>query len=149
MYNKGLDLNYYNADEIRLAEWALENVEVFKDSIPVPISWDSTPGNWLVDEDENFTGMIDFENMLWGIDVDNFAILFERYFPDCPNGKDAFFRGYGADVLENKELMIKIVCIKKGLSDILWGLENNEDRNVKLGRNMLLSISHTITNGLP
>jgi len=38
IYNKGLGLNCYNSNEISLAEWALQNIEVFKDSIPVPIN---------------------------------------------------------------------------------------------------------------
>lgn len=59
-YTKCSQSNLLDQDEIMLVEWALENTSVFTDSLPVPVSWDSTPGNWLVNTDGNLVGMIDF-----------------------------------------------------------------------------------------
>lgn len=123
--------------EIELMEWALQNVEVFEHAQPVPVNWDSTPGNWLVDRMGRFSGMIDFENMLWGIDVDSFSILFERYFEDRTDIMKSFFTGYGLEVLEEKSIHIKICCIKLGLSNIHWGEKHGSLKVVSFGRALL------------
>ncbi|MNW23489.1 Phosphotransferase enzyme family protein [compost metagenome] len=125
--------------EIELMEWALQNVEVFEHTQPVPVNWDSTPGNWLVDRMGRFMGMIDFENMLWGIDVDSFSILFERYFEDQTIMK-SFFNGYGLEVLEEKSTHIKICCIKLGLSNIYWGEKHGSLRVASYGKTLLQRI---------
>ncbi|MFP4977318.1 aminoglycoside phosphotransferase family protein [Paenibacillus sp. CN-4] len=127
--------------EMELAEWALQNVEGFAGARPVPVSWDSTPGNWLVDANGRLCGMIDFENMLWGIDVDQFSILFERYFMDNPATRDAFFDGYGPEVLTGKAGQIKICCIKLAIADIYWGTQNGWDRVRNYGRRLLKRIA--------
>ncbi|UQZ35966.1 hypothetical protein C2I18_21985 [Paenibacillus sp. PK3_47] len=83
--------------------------------------------------------MIDFENMLWGVDVDHFSILFERYFINDKSALNAFFTGYGADILVEKNIQIKICCIKLALGDILWGSEYNIPRVTAYGRDLLKS----------
>ncbi|MFM9331220.1 aminoglycoside phosphotransferase family protein [Paenibacillus mesotrionivorans] len=123
--------------EAELADWALRHTGVFENVKPVPISWDSTPGNWMVDNRGMFAGMIDFENMLWGIDADTFSILFERYFAEDTPGMLAFFQGYGLEVLEAKREHIHICCIKMGLGDIYWGTQNRSARIVDYGRQLL------------
>ncbi|GIO83241.1 hypothetical protein J25TS5_01730 [Paenibacillus faecis] len=93
-----------------------------------------TPGSkWNTDR-------VDFENMLWGIDVDNFSILFERYFTGDEFAKRAFFKGYGPEVLEEKSLQIKICCIKMAIGDIYWGTRNNSSRVREYGRGLLKRI---------
>ncbi len=128
------------SSEVELLDWALQNVDAFEYTKPVPISWDSTPGNWLVDEVGIFTGMIDFENMLWGIDVDNFSILFERYFTGNESAMKAFFKGYGLEVIKEKNIQIKICCIKMALGDIYWGTQYNSPRVIEYGRNLMNQI---------
>lgn len=84
--------------------------------------------------------MIDFENMLWGIDVDHFTILFERYFSQNDFKMNAFFDGYGAHILQQKSIHIRIACIKMAIADISWGTQNDAPRIEKYGRNLLKSI---------
>lgn len=140
-FNRGKELGCLNNKETKLAEWAIENADLFQNSVPLAVSWDSSPNNWVVSEENGeFLGMIDFENMMWGFDVDNFTMMFERYFPNFPKGKDAFFEGYGTDVLKNKALHIKLACIKAGLSGIVWGISFKDERTVLLARKMLASI---------
>lgn len=127
--------------EMEWAEWALQNVEGFAGARPVPVSWDSTPGNWLVDANGRLCGMIDFENMLWGVDVDQFSILFERYFMDNPAARGAFFGGYGLEALAGKAVQIKICCIKLAIADIYWGTQNGWDRVRDYGRRLLKRIA--------
>ncbi|WP_405112369.1 aminoglycoside phosphotransferase family protein [Paenibacillus sp. FSL K6-1217] len=126
--------------ELQLTEWALQNAHVFRHSRPVPISWDSTPGNWLVDDKGIVTGMIDFENMLWGLDVDNFSILFARYFIDNPSARNAYFAGYGPEVLKDKAAEIQICCIKMALGDIYWGTHHHQPEVVRSGRELMKRI---------
>lgn len=141
--DKCREVRLLQPSEIDLLEWALQHVEVFEGSKPVAISWDSTPGNWLVDADGNFAGMIDFENMLWGVDVDNFSVLFERYFISDKEAMKAFFDGYGTDILEQKAVHIRICCIKLALGDIYWGTQNNLPGVIAHGRKLLASLQIT------
>ncbi|MEK4852492.1 aminoglycoside phosphotransferase family protein [Paenibacillus sp. FSL H7-0756] len=131
--NEGL----VQADELSLTDWALQNVHILRHSAPVPISWDSTPGNWLVNDQGILTGMIDFENMLWGLAVDNFSILFARYFIDHPSARDAYFAGYGPEVLKNQTAEIQICCIKMALGDICWGTHHHQPEVVRSGRELM------------
>ncbi|MFD2410529.1 aminoglycoside phosphotransferase family protein [Paenibacillus rhizoplanae] len=135
-----VDGGLLQAYELRLTDWALQNVHVFRHSRPVPISWDSTPGNWLVDDQGILTGMIDFENMLWGLAVDNFSILFARYFIDHPSARDAYFAGYGLEVLKDQSAEIQICCIKMALGDICWGTHNHQPEVVRSGRELMKRI---------
>lgn len=138
--NRCEEQNLLTPMEIELVQWALHNIQVFEHVKPVPISWDSTPGNWLVDECGTVTGMIDFENMLWGIDVDHFSILFERYFANNKVAMNAFFNGYGLEVLKDKKEQIQICCIKMAIADIYYGTQNNAEVIVNYGRNLLQQI---------
>jgi len=61
----------------------------------VPTFFDYTPGNWIVDESGDLLGIIDFENMGWGLPADPFARLVLDYFPMCAEGRDSFYTGYG------------------------------------------------------
>lgn len=128
------------ASEQELVQWALQHVQVFAGAKPVPISWDSTPGNWLVDDQGVLTGMIDFENMLWGIDVDSFSILFSRYFSGNPSAGRAFFQGYDPGVLQDRSTEIQICCIKMAIGDICWGTQHNAPEVVRYGRELLKKI---------
>lgn len=137
LFEKCKERNLLTQHEIKLAEWAIKETDVFRGSKPVPISWDSTPGNWLVDRHGNFIGMIDFENMLWGIDVDQFSILFERYFLNDNRAKDAFF-----SVMERiLETQMRICSIKLAIGDILYGTQRNVPRFIEYGRNLLKRLS--------
>lgn len=140
MSNHCKEQNLLKPMEIELVQWAFQNIRVFEHVKLVPISWDSTPGNWLVDESGTLTGMIDFENMLWGIDVDHFSILFERYFVDNKVAMNAFFNGYGLEVLTEKKDQIQICCIKMAVADICYGTQNNAQVIVNYGRNLLQQV---------
>ncbi len=82
-------------------------------------------------------GMIDFENMLWGVDVDSFAALFEKYFINDEVSMKAFFEGYGAEILREKHIQIRISCIKLALGDIYWGTGHNVPEVAAKGRKLL------------
>lgn len=140
MAGKCMELNLLQPAELELLEWALQNAGVFEGSKPVPISWDSTPGNWLVDSNGILTGLIDFENMLWGVDIDHFSVLLEKYFIKDERAKVAFFEGYGDEILTQKQIHIRICCIKLALGDLYWGTQNNMPKVIANGRKLLASL---------
>ena len=91
----------------------------------------------MVDSNGGFTGLIDFENMLWGIDVDNFGIVIERYTPNRPKLRKAIFEGYGLENDLNTEIQLKIVSVKVAIADITYGSSINDTRIYSLARNLL------------
>lgn len=132
-YDKGL---LDNSDK-ELVEWCMKHSDVFVNSKPVPTNWDFSQNNWMVDENAKFTGFIDFENMLWGIDVDSFGIVIERYTPNRPKLRKALFEGYGLENSEEKQLQLKIVSVKIAIADITYGASIGNARIFSLARNLL------------
>jgi hypothetical protein len=148
-YTKALDLKCLDKPEVTLAEWALENLNIFADEIPLPINEDYTPGNWLVDQQGKLVGIIDFECMEWGHRMDSFAMLWERYFPQNALFEEAFWAGYGTDLKKIYPLKVLIVCLKIGIADIAIGSEYNNNRNISMGRNLIRNIAKDYSTSIP
>ncbi|MFD2877746.1 hypothetical protein ACFTAO_19850 [Paenibacillus rhizoplanae] len=72
--------------------------------------------------------------------MDNFSILFARYFIDHPSARDAYFAGYGLEVLKDQSAEIQICCIKMALGDICWGTHNHQPEVVRSGRELMKRI---------
>lgn len=140
MLKAGMEKEWYLKEEIVLGEWILAHSKLVQNEVPVATNWDSSPGNWLVDEQGNFVGLIDFENMLWGLGVDNFGMVYERHFIRFPDCKRAYFEGYGMDVFVEKFEVIKVSLIKLGLADIWYGNQIKDERVVNLGRELLKNV---------
>ena len=126
----------------RLYAWSLDHVKLLQDEVAVPVSYDSTPGNWIVGEHGDFKGFIDFENMLWGIRYDSFGILYERYFLDNPKYAQYFFEGYGTDIIDDNYVKLKLALIKASFASLMIGLKSSNQRWRNLGRRMLETISN-------
>ncbi|CAM4448591.1 hypothetical protein [Paenibacillus typhae] len=75
--------------------------------------------------------------MLWGVEVDSFAALFGKYFIKDEASMEAFFAGYGADILREKQIQIRISCIKLALGDIYWGTWQTNPGVTAKGRRLL------------
>jgi len=143
-YTKALDFRCLDKAEIALGEWALANIHIFADEVPLPINEDYTPGNWLVDQQGKLVGIIDFECMEWGLRMDSFALLWERYFPQNVLFEEAFWSGYGIDLKRVYPLKVFIVCLKIGIAEISLGVEYNNERNINMGRNLIKSVAKEI-----
>ncbi len=126
--------NCLRADEMELARWAHENVDVYSGEPAIPINNDYTPGNWLVSGKGEFAGVIDLECMQWGVRVDSFAMLWHRYFPGSPEAEKAFFRGYGMNLKKEKPDQVRNVLTKIGVAEIIWGSEHAAPGLVERGR---------------
>lgn len=136
-YDKGL---LDNSDK-KLFEWCIKNSDVFKSSKPAPTNWDFSQNNWMVDRNGKFTGFIDFENMLWGIDVDSFGVVIERYTQNRPRLKNALFERYGLDNGLEKQLQLKIISVKMAIADITYGASIGDNRFFSLGRKLIESLT--------
>ena len=133
----GFDNQLFDNSDKHLVEWCIKKCDIFKDSVPVPTNWDFSQNNWMVDENGLFTGFIDFENMLWGIDVDSFGVIIERYTFDKPYLRDAFFKGYGLENNFERQLQVFIVSVKMAIADIYNGSLHNHERFLTCGRRLL------------
>ncbi|MCM1991390.1 aminoglycoside phosphotransferase family protein [Oceanirhabdus seepicola] len=136
----GYDKELLNNSDKKLVEWCMKHSDVFVNSKPVPTNWDFSQNNWMVDKNGKFTGFIDFENMLWGIDVDSFGVVIERYTQNRPKLRKALFEGYGLNNSEKKQLQLKIVSIKMAIADITYGASIGDKRIFSLGRNLIDSL---------
>jgi hypothetical protein len=146
IFKAGFDKQLFDNSDMQLVEWCIKKCDIFKDCIPVPTNWDYSQNNWMVDETGIFTGLIDFENMLWGIDVDSFGVIIERYTYDKPYLKESFFQGYGLENNSERRLQVFIISVKMALADIYNGVTNNHERFFQCGRRLLndLKESHLL-----
>jgi hypothetical protein len=120
-----------------LIEWSIKNCNIMYDEVPVPTNWDLSQNNWMVDEDGNFTGFIDFENMLWGLSLDSFAVITERYTFNKPDLEKSFLDGYGLINDEITELKRKILSVNSSIASIVIGHQSNTQRLIDCGHRML------------
>ncbi|MGD0006536.1 MAG: aminoglycoside phosphotransferase family protein [Anaerolineaceae bacterium] len=140
-YTKAINLQCLEKTEIALGEWALENMNVYAGELPLPINQDYSPGNWLVNEQGKLVGVVDFECMAWGVRVDSFALLWDRYFPENPRFEEAFWNGYGIDLGEILPLQVFNVCIKIGIADISLGTEFKNELSILSGRQLIRRVA--------
>jgi hypothetical protein len=117
---------------------------IYESELSFPINQDYSPGNWLVDEQGKLVGVIDFECMAWGVRVDSFALLWERYFPENPPFEEAFWDGYGVDLVKELPLQVFNVCIKVGIADISLGTEFKNERSILSGRQLLRRVRYSL-----
>jgi hypothetical protein len=133
--NEILDYSYKS-----LIEWCLDNCNIFRDDYPAPTNWDLSQNNWMVDDNGIFTGFIDFENMLWSLPLDSFAVMQERYTFDKPHLLDSFYGGYGLVRNELTELKQKILSVNSSMASIDYGHKASYQYFFDCGMRMLKSI---------
>ncbi len=143
-YSKAINLQCLEKTEIALGEWALRNMNVYAGEVPLPINQDYSPGNWLVNEQGKLVGVIDFECMAWGVRVDSFALLWERYFPENLLYQEAFWEGYGIDPRKDLPLQVFNVCIKIAIADIALGTQFKDERSILLGRQLIRRLGSSL-----
>jgi hypothetical protein len=139
-YKSAYDLMIIDDAYSPLIEWCLRNCDIFKGEVPVPTNWDLSQNNWMVDEQGTFTGFIDFENMRWGISLDSFAVITERYTFDKPLLKQSFFDGYGLkedEITKHKQM---ILSVNSSIASIVFGHRDSNTRFFDCGMRMLKHI---------
>lgn len=108
---------------------------------PVLTSWDYTPGNWIVDRNGRLIGIIDFENMAWGLRADPLTRLLVDYFPHCAGAKDAFHMGYGQHLLDDFFDQVRMGCLLYGLWYLTYGTNNANPVSIERGHVALRACS--------
>lgn len=140
IFKAGYDKHLFDSSHEALFDFCLKNSTAFVEDYPCPTNWDFSQNNWMIDENGEFTGFIDFENMLWGLPLDSFGVIIERYTFDKPYLKEAFFKGYGLNNDELTKIKIEILSIKMAMADIYNGYTNNHPRFFECGQRLLNSI---------
>jgi Ser/Thr protein kinase RdoA (MazF antagonist) len=135
-YDKAQRLAALQPTELALAKWALDSLESFAGEKPLLVNLDYTPGNWLVDGDGRFTGVIDLEHISWDVEVAAFTRLESTYFPEFPRAKQAFYEGYGADLSEKSE-QLRILRIMHALYNVAFGTDAGDQVRLERGRAIL------------
>jgi len=144
LFALGSGKELFNDAHERLLTWCLDNCEVFRGDAPMPTNWDYSPNNWLVDDGGRFTGVIDFENMLWGLPLDSFGVVVERYTFDKPRLQAAFFEGYSLPSDAETEIKMRILRAKVAFADVYTGFVENNARFSELGNRMLSELTQDI-----
>ena len=144
LFAAGYDKQLIDASHQRLVAWCLDNCEIFNDGVPTPTNWDFSPNNWMVDKNGVLTGLIDFENMLWGLPLDSFGVVLERYTYDKPALRNALLEGYGLPNDEITSVRMKILAVKMAFADVLNGYLENNARFSECGRRMLSELTKNI-----
>lgn len=137
IYRNGYDKGLFNNAHKELLNWCISNSPVFAGDAPSPVNWDYSQNNWMVDETGRFTGFIDFESMLWGLPLDSFGVVIERYTFGKPYLRDALFQGYGLDNGEASKVKLRILSVKMALSDICNGYTNHHLRFFECGTRLM------------
>ena len=104
---------------------------------PVPCHRDYCPYNWLVTEEGEWAGVIDFEFAHWDVRV----VEFSRY-PDWewmhrPDLVEALLEGYGRPLTPREEEQCLVTRAQYALGAITWGMEASYLGFVEEGRQAL------------
>lgn len=134
VYDRVRRLNALLPEEAKIADSALDTMDVFKGERPVLVNGDYTPGNWLVESDGKFTGVIDLEHVSWNLEVSAFTRLQSDYFPKFPSAELVFFEGYGGGLTREKHLQARIFRIMQALYNLMYGTRSDKIRFLKRGR---------------
>ncbi len=137
LFRRGFDAALFSGAHRSLTEWCLKNCAIFAEDIPTFTNWDFSQNNWMVDENGDFTGFIDFENALWGLPLDSFGVILERYTFDRPALRDAFFDGYGLSDDDVTRMKLRILSLKMALADVYNGHAHEHPRFLECGMRML------------
>jgi len=135
---RGKAIGCLASDEQEVLKWAIDAADCYASEVPVPTSEDFTPGNWLVDQNGNLVAVIDLENMHWGARMTPFVRLVLNYFPENPEGEQAFFEGYGCCLPGKHVDQARIACILHAVFYTIIGAESSNPGYSEYGRRAFL-----------
>jgi len=127
-----------------LVEKAILCCDIFADEVPVLTNWDLSPRNWMVDNNGNFAGFIDFENTSWGISLDSFGVITHRYAYDKPDLVSAFFKGYGLTFDEGVVQKMRVLDVKMALGEMFSGHALENQYWIDSGNRVLRGLLHVL-----
>lgn len=137
IFAAGRDLGLFGAEHAALVRRCLGNAGVFRGDLPTYTNWDFSQNNWMVDDRGEFAGFIDFEHTRWGLPLDSFGVILERYTADRPALRAAFFEGYGLNGDEETREKLFFLSVKMAMADVVGGFSHGHSRFLACGRRML------------
>lgn len=131
---KAASAGYLDEDELGVMRSALPLTSAFVGEKPIPCHRDYCPYNWLVDDQGNWCGVIDFEFAHWDVRVADFSRYPDWEWMKRPDLLEAFFEGYGRRLTPAEEEQRLVAYAQYALSAIIWGMEASYFGFVEEGR---------------
>lgn len=107
---------------------AQARLSAFADEPALPCHRDYGPANWLVTDDGQWAGVIDFEFSRWDVRASDFTRYPSWEWLARPDLLDAFFDGYGSASSRPfgpADAQQRLIChVLYALSAVAWGREN-------------------------
>ena len=124
LMERALQAGYLDQEELATVRAAYALIPAFEGEPPTPCHRDYCTANWLINEDEEWNGIIDFEFACWDVRVADFSrdpswAWFRR-----PDLVDAFFEGYGFSPTPAQERQLLVARAEYALGAIVWGHDN-------------------------
>jgi Phosphotransferase enzyme family len=134
LLHNGELLGCFNKSEKDIIQWAMESVDCYSSEKTIPTSEDYTPGNWLVDNDGELQGIIDYENMLWGDRMFPYSRLINDYFHGHPRLEESFHMGYGKNLPKEEPIQANIASAIFAAHYVTLGKNKNNEGYISRGR---------------
>ncbi|MBT3269351.1 aminoglycoside phosphotransferase family protein [Candidatus Poribacteria bacterium] len=141
---RGARGGWLSEQELAVIERARVMIPAFAGERPIPCHRDYCPVNWIVDDDGEWIGVIDYEFSRWDVRVSDFS----RY-PDWdwmlrPDLTDAFFEGYGRPLSPVEQDQLLVSRTQYALGAIVWGRENSFFGFEQEGRDALVVLAELL-----
>jgi 8-oxo-dGTP diphosphatase len=121
---RAIQAGYINDAELAAVRAAYERIPVFAGERPLPCHRDYCAANWLVSQEGDWTGVIDFEFAYWDVRVADFSRDPNWSWIRRPDLVAAFFEGYGRSLTPAEEQQLLVAHAEYALGAILWGHEH-------------------------
>jgi Ser/Thr protein kinase RdoA (MazF antagonist) len=122
---QGVRADYLSREELAIVRTAQGLVPAFAGERPVPCHRDYCPANWLVTNEGDLVGVIDFEFAQWDVRVADFSRYPDWEWIRRPNLLEAFFEGYGLSLTPKVEQQRLVAHTQYALAAIVWGCEHS------------------------
>ncbi|MEV7087991.1 aminoglycoside phosphotransferase family protein [Streptomyces sp. NPDC093085] len=129
---------HLNADELALVEAASKELPELAGHLPLVFQHgDYSTRNWLWDAETRQHALIDFAMSRYGHAVGEFVWLCGAVWATRPDLKAAYFAGYGRDLSEREERLLRLLTVRLGVSYLNSGLVKDREDLVQRGHLVL------------
>ncbi|MCA9962043.1 MAG: aminoglycoside phosphotransferase family protein [Anaerolineales bacterium] len=122
--DQAISSNYLNDEELATLRAAHTLTPAFAGERPTACHRDYCAANWLVNEDGDWSGVIDFEFAHWDVRVTDFSRDPNWNWMHRPDLLAAFFAGYGRSPTATEEKQLLVTRAEYALGAIIWGTEH-------------------------
>jgi len=117
---RGERIGCVRADERAVVRRAQERIDAFAGERPTACHRDFCTANWLVTDEDAWSGMIDFEFAHWDVRAADFSRFAEWNWIARPDLFDALIEGYGC-AIDRDQLFVSRALY--ALAAVVWGCE--------------------------